>query len=401
MINISEGKKMKKSIALMLIGAVYWASMFSVNALSRKVLVNVDNDTISTLTLNSETDKILNQVGVKLGANDSVERYDAVDGSVKIDVKRAFEVDVFKDDQKITLTKSSGTVKDVLDELKISDRERSTINFSESQKLFPSINIVIGKKIKIVISADGETKECFVPEGTVSEAISYLGVPFSSEDLIDVDIFSNVFEGMNFSISRITYREVKNMQDVPFETEIKKSGLLNDCERQVSRVGKKGVREVVTREKLKDGEVIESKEINSNLISQPVNEIVITGTKSANECVNAGSVNRTFATSAVAASGNRGARCVCGSATAYTASKGAKTSTGKVPVEGVTVAVNPKVIPYGSRVRVETNDGKVIWNGIAQDTGGALRSGKAVVDIYMSSTSKCIRFGRKNVKVYY
>lgn len=398
MIKITKGKRMKKSVSLMLIGVMYTTSMFSVSAFSRRVHVNVDNDTISTLTLNSETDKILSQVGVKLESNDSVERHDEVDGSLKLDVKRAFEVNVFKDDQKITLKKSSGMIKDILDELKISESDRDTLNYSELQELFPGINIVIGKKIKIVVNADGNTKECFVPEGTVSDALSYLDIPFSSEDLIDVDLSSNVVNDMVLTINRITYREVEKMEDIPFETEYKKSNLLDNCERQVSRAGRKGIRQIFAREKLKDGEVIESEEINSKVISQPVNEIVITGTKSSSADNNTKKSDNHVS---VPSDNGRGSRCISGSATAYTASKGARTSTGAVPVEGVTIAVNPKIIPYGTPVRIETNDGKVLWSGIAQDTGGALRRGSAVVDIYMSSTMKCLKFGRKNVKVYY
>ncbi len=403
MIKITKGKKMKKSVSLMLIGVMYTTSMFSVSAFSRRVHVNVDNDTITTMTLNSETDRILDQVGVKLEANDSVERYDEVDGSLKLDVKRAFEVNIFKDDQKITLQKSSGTVKDVLDELQISDEDRDMLNVSQSQELFPDINIVVGKKIKIIINADGNSKEYFVPEGTINDALSYLGIPFSSEDIIDAELTANVSNDMVLTINRITYREVKKMEDIPFETEVKKSNLLDNSERQISRAGKKGIRRVVAREKLKDGEVIESNEIDSEIISKPVNEIVITGTKvaSTNSDAKKCTPERSSCPASTSTDCVRGSRCISGSATAYTASRGARTATGAVPVEGVTVAVNPKVIPYGSRVRVETNDGKVLWSGIAQDTGGALRRGSAVVDIYMSSTMKCIKFGRKNVKVYY
>ena len=86
MINIIN-KKIKKSVALMLIGVVYTASMFSVRALGRKVDIDVDNDTISTMTLNSETDRILEQAGINLSKNDSAERHDEVDGSLKINVK--------------------------------------------------------------------------------------------------------------------------------------------------------------------------------------------------------------------------------------------------------------------------------------------------------------------------
>lgn len=71
------------------------------------------------------------------------------------------------------------------------------------------------------------------------------------------------------------------------------------------------------------------------------------------------------------------------------------TSTGRYATEGVTVAVDPKVIPYGSRVRIAALDG-LVGDGwfLAQDTGSAVKSRKAsrrwgsrapVVDVYLAS----------------
>ncbi len=71
------------------------------------------------------------------------------------------------------------------------------------------------------------------------------------------------------------------------------------------------------------------------------------------------------------------------------------TSTGRYATEGVTVAVDPKVIPYGSRVRIRELDG-LVGDGwfIAQDTGSAVKSRKAsrrwgsrapVIDVYIAS----------------
>ena len=402
MINIIN-KKIKKSVALMLIGVVYTASMFSVRALGRKVDIDVDNDTISTMTLNSETDRILEQAGINLSKNDSAERHDEDDGSLKINVKRAFDVNIFQNDKKITLQKSSGKVKDVLDELGISEEDRNNINFSEEQKLYPNIDIIIGQKVKITLNIDGESKECFVPEGTVKETLDYLGVELSPDDETDSEWNLKVFNGMQLTVNRIVYREVKNFEEIPFRTEIKRSALLNGSENTVSRAGKKGIREVTLKEKLKDGKVVKSEEINSKIILNPVNEVVITSKKSSikNNNTNVSSVPKCINNSNVLRFARKGERCISGSATAYTASRGAKTSTGVTPVEGVTVAVDPRHIPYGTPVRVETNDGKVLFKGIAQDTGGALRKGSAIVDIYMNSTDKCLKFGRKNVKVYY
>ncbi len=62
---------------------------------------------------------------------------------------------------------------------------------------------------------------------------------------------------------------------------------------------------------------------------------------------------------------------------------GTKTATGAVPKVGRTIAVDPKVIPYGSKVRV---DG--FGTFIAEDTGGAIKGNK--VDIYLSTRAECL-----------
>ena len=88
-----------------------------------------------------------------------------------------------------------------------------------------------------------------------------------------------------------------------------------------------------------------------------------------------------------------------GSATAYTASAGALTSTGKVAKVGM-VAVDPRVIPYGTKVFITLKNGSVIGYATTEDTGGAMLEGKRLVDIYYSTESECFQFGVKDVNVY-
>jgi 3D (Asp-Asp-Asp) domain-containing protein len=88
---------------------------------------------------------------------------------------------------------------------------------------------------------------------------------------------------------------------------------------------------------------------------------------------------------------------ISGKATAYTARKGARTSTGTIPTVG-TFAVDPKVFPYSCKMLVVCGDKR--YYGIAKDTGGAMRRGHAVVDLYMNTESECLQFGRRNADVY-
>lgn len=79
------------------------------------------------------------------------------------------------------------------------------------------------------------------------------------------------------------------------------------------------------------------------------------------------------------------------SATAY-AGDGI-TSTGTTPKVGRTIAVDPNVIPYGTKVYIPSL-GRTY---IAEDCGGAIKGNK--IDIFMSSESQCNSWGVRNIEI--
>ncbi|MBQ7876643.1 MAG: DUF348 domain-containing protein [Clostridia bacterium] len=98
------------------------------------------------------------------------------------------------------------------------------------------------------------------------------------------------------------------------------------------------------------------------------------------------------------------ARVITCTATAYTPSADecgkddGITATGAKCEVGV-VAVDPKVIPLGTKLYIETVDGSFVYGYCsAQDTGGAIKGNK--VDLAMNTKSECFQFGRRQVKVY-
>ena len=65
------------------------------------------------------------------------------------------------------------------------------------------------------------------------------------------------------------------------------------------------------------------------------------------------------------------------------------------------MAVNPKVIPYGTKLWITSADGKMVYGyAIAADTGGALLNGRVLVDLFMDTNAECKAFGRRNMNVY-
>lgn len=61
------------------------------------------------------------------------------------------------------------------------------------------------------------------------------------------------------------------------------------------------------------------------------------------------------------------------------------------------IAVDPRIIPLGSRVYIEFPDGHGFY-AVAEDTGGAIKGNR--IDIAMWTVKEAYKFGMQNVKVY-
>lgn len=69
------------------------------------------------------------------------------------------------------------------------------------------------------------------------------------------------------------------------------------------------------------------------------------------------------------------------------------TSTGKIPKEGRTIAVDPKLIPYGSIVYIQD-----YGLYVAEDCGGAIKGNR--IDVFTASYNKALSMGHKVAQVW-
>ena len=89
-------------------------------------------------------------------------------------------------------------------------------------------------------------------------------------------------------------------------------------------------------------------------------------------------------------------------ATAYTHSDPGCTSTTATgtKVHHGTVAVDPRYIPYGTRMFIMASDGSYIYGLCeAEDCGGDIKGDR--VDLYLPNTEACMDFGRRRCTVYF
>lgn len=89
-------------------------------------------------------------------------------------------------------------------------------------------------------------------------------------------------------------------------------------------------------------------------------------------------------------------------ATAYTQyDEGCNNTTATMtPVRWGVVAVDPKVVPYGTRMFIVNSDGSFVYGiGTAEDCGGGIKGKR--LDLYMPTLREAFRYGYKDVTVYF
>ena len=103
----------KRLVALVIMGVIALTSAISVAALSHKVYISDRDKSFSIVTINNDTNTILEQAGIKLKSDDIVERQDVGD-DINLVIKRAFKVYVKAEGISKTIVVNEGSVKDAL-----------------------------------------------------------------------------------------------------------------------------------------------------------------------------------------------------------------------------------------------------------------------------------------------
>lgn len=309
------------------------------------------------------------------------------DFNMSFDVIKANTITINNCGEEQTISLAKGTVEEALN--------RTGITLAENQSVTPSLNTVITGDMNIYVynskniklTTNGTEMTVKAPEGTVENALNILGYEITDDDILNVDKNAQIEDDMKITLKKVTYVDEKSTEKISYKTVEKDSDDIMTGESEVSQKGVDGEKKVTKRCKYIDGKYDSTKVIDEKVTKKPVDKIVLNGTKRGTTTDSSGApVSYSY--------------MVSGSGTAYTAAPGALTATG-VPVYEGGVAVNPAIIPYGSKLYIEAADGSHVYGyATAVDTGGALMDGSAIVDLFYFSYDDCVSFGRRDVNVY-
>lgn len=315
----------------------------------------------------------------------------------------------------VEITTMASTVGELIDSYGIRLIEGDIVYPERSEPLKEGTQVMVRRAMNVTTNADGVARDLRIQAGTVRDALAISGIDYDVNDLIEPSLSAKLTPGMNIDITRVEQEKVFETERIYFREIVQKDKELYVGTREVAQVGSEGKKELEIQVVYHDGEEVSRDVVGERILEAPVHRIVKEGTKEKPKATPKPTAKPKNtekkaepAKAAAAKAADKETLKVTDTAvlyngksyeiketdrfmiTAYTHT-GRKTSTGTWPKVG-TIAVDPKVIPYGTYLYVP---GYGI--GKAADTGPSDKH----LDLFFDTYEECIQYGRKrNIKVY-
>jgi uncharacterized protein YabE (DUF348 family)/3D (Asp-Asp-Asp) domain-containing protein len=326
----------------------------------------------------------------------------SIENGIAVEWEQAKKITITVDGEEQTIHTTSDQVSEVLAEAKI--------NVTEHDKLLPGLNAKVGSDSNINIEKafqvtliDGvNEKKIWSTSTTVADFLNQQAIQMNELDRVEQRMEDVLIPNAVIQVVRI--EKVTDVVEATtnFAVETRKDKDLLKGKEKVVQEGKKGLIKRTYETISKNGKPALRILKSEKVVNLPTKKVIAVGTKVITASVSRGSTSSKGTVSTASTSNSSaapsGGKEFYVSATAYTAHCNGCTG---ITATGINlrsnpglkvIAVDPSVIPLGSKVWVEG-----YGYAVAGDTGGAIKGMK--IDLFMPNTDQAFGFGRKQVKV--
>ncbi len=289
----------------------------------------------------------------------------------------------------------SRTVRGALKEAGIALGEGDELSCDPEDNVKNNPVISITRAAAVNLSYLGEDKVVYTTKDTVQEFIEEKKILIGEDAFLIEALDTPITANMTVTVIPKVYTEVVETEAIEHAVVQRASYNMEKGSTRVVSEGADGLKENVYQVLMHEGQMLEKVKIAEKVVKEPVNKIVEYGTIAVAKT----SRGESF----------RYKQVLTVRATAYSNSYAC---TGKSPGDrgyGITasgmkarkgvIAVDPKVIPLGTRLYVEAADGSWTYGYcIAGDTGGSIKGNK--IDLFFDTMSEARSFGSRSAKVY-
>lgn len=314
---------------------------------------------------------------------------------ISIETLFSKEITIKDENKKITVETLSSKVDYVLKKAEVTLNEHDQLSVDMDTKLKDGMEIEIERAFDVKINVDGKNLNILTANTKVQDILEEYNIKLGEKDRTEPALDDEILPKDVIDIIRVEEKVVKEEVDIPYKSVITYNNDMADGKIEKKRDGKNGKKEIEYRVVYENGLESIREIVNENIIEAPVDELI----EKASEKYLVASRGKFV----------RYKKVLTMSATAYDLSVESCGKTPDHPQYGITrsgtrarpgvVAVDPRVIPLGTKLYVESLDGWPDYGfASAEDTGGAIKGKK--IDLFMEDSKAVWRFGRRNVRVY-
>ncbi len=287
-------------------------------------------------------------------------------------------------DKEVLLRTRASTVGEVLDEAGVLLGERDDCEPRPQSPVQDGMRISVVRAEPRFVEIGDSIITVLTPSGSTPDILGLAGILPGPDDIVTPGPDEDVPAGGVIRVVRVGFGEEYSEVPLPFQTEYRSDQSLEAGFTRVYRVGVNGITRVSYSVRFEDGVEVKRDEVRRATVKEPVDQIILRGTLTT---VSRGGESIRF-TKAFEMSAT--AYCPCTKCCGPFAD--GLTHTG-LPAQRGVIAVDPRVIPLGSRVYV---DG--YGYAIAADTGSAIRGNK--IDVCFDTHDEALAWGLRRLKVY-
>lgn len=291
------------------------------------------------------------------------------------------KIELIIDNSRDNFATEMETVEDFLAEHNIIVAEEDTIDKPLDAALSDGDVITIHRATPVIISLDGVPRMTQTRMETVGELLKSIGDLSNIEYQLDnVSMGDALSSNMVIQLSSVMEKKYTITEEIGFTTEVQETDELAFGTEKIVQEGSKGELQITMTERYIGGELSSTEETERKVVREPSNTIIKKGTA------------RKITTSTGDFTYAKALNVTATGYTPYDPGCTGITATG-VPAKRGIIAVDPKVIPMGTKLYIPG-----YGNAVAADTGGAIKGNK--IDLCYETVAEAYQWGIRNVTVY-
>lgn len=261
--------------------------------------------------------------------------------------------------------------------------------------------ITITRAVNVKVFVDNKEFNVKSAEKDVALMLNAQKIVISPTDKISPSKETKLSSGLGITVTRVNSKTIKQSKPIDFKTVIKKNNSILLSKRTVSQNGVKGVKNITLNVTYEDGKEVTRQVVKETLVKQPKDKIIVQGTMPVVSFSRGSTTSREDKRANVTPiSSDTSGKTFSVKTTAYSASGGINntyTASGRKAVRNPngysTVAVDPRVIPLGTKLYIEG-----YGNAIAADTGSAIKGN--FIDLYFNTNGEACSWGVRYLTVH-